>query len=101
MFKLTNEEGTITLEPITFEDAVNDYSDYAIVTEEVGEIIQGLLDKNRRLATKLAGNAKFITSQMKPALHLAYMEGARAKEDVLFAEKELGETVELPMPYAP
>ena len=33
-------------------------------------------------------------------MHQAYMEGAQAKEDVLFEEKMLGESVELPMPYA-
>lgn len=96
--KIVKEDGRISVEDLTTAD----YMDLDILTAspEVAEVIQELIDKNSRLAQRLAGISNFVSDNLKSAMHQAYMEGVQAKEDVLFEEKMLGESVELPMPYA-
>lgn len=95
--KIVKEDGRISVEDLATED----YMDLDILTAspEVAEVIQELIDKNSRLAQRVAGVSNIISANLKSAMHQAYMEGAQAKEDVLFEEKMLGESVELPMPY--
>ena len=96
--KLVKKDSRISVEDLTTEDYHN--LDTLTVSPEVAEVIQELVDKNARLAQRLAGISNFVSDNLKSAMHQAYMEGAQAKEDVLFEEKMLGESVELPMPYA-
>lgn len=98
--KIVKEDGRISVEDLTAEDYMEP-SDHPTVSPEVAEVIQELIDKNARLAQRLAGVSTYVSANLKSVMHQAYMEGAQAKEDVLFEEKMLGESVELPMPYAP
>lgn len=97
--KIVKEDGRISVEDLTSEDYLN--LDTLTVSPEVAEVIQELIDKNARLAQKLAGVSNHVAGNLKSALHQAYLEGAKAQEDITFERKMLGEDIELPLPYAP
>lgn len=96
--KIVKEDGRISVEDLTSEDYLN--LDTLTVSPEVAEVIQELVDKNARLAQRLAGVSNLVASNLKSALHQAYLEGAKAQEDVAFERKMQGEDIELPLPYA-
>lgn len=97
--KIVKEDGRISVEDLTTADYMD--LDTLTASPEVADIIQELVDKNARLAQRLAGVSNIISANLKSAMHQAYLEGAKAQEDVTFESKMLGESVELPMPYAP
>lgn len=101
MYRLNNDEGIISLEEVDPIEALSDTNNSPIVTEEVATIIQGLLTKNARLASRMANTSQYVSSQLKSAFHTVYMEGASAQEDIMFEESQTGERPALPMPYAP
>lgn len=97
--KIVKEDGRISVEDLTIEDYMD--LDTLTTSPEVAEVIQELIDKNARLAQRLAGVNTLVSANLKSAMHQAYLEGAKAQEDVAFERITLGEDVELPMPYAP
>lgn len=96
--KIVKEDGRISVEDLTAEDYM--YLDTLTVSPEVADIIQELVDKNARLAQRLAGVSNYVSANLKSVMHQAYLEGAKAQEDVTFESKMLGEDIELPLPYA-
>ena len=97
--KLVKKDSRISVEDLTTEDYHN--LDTLTVSPEVAEVIQELVDKNARLAQRLAGVSNLVADNLKSAMHQAYLEGAKAQEDIMFAQNMLGEDVSLPLPYAP
>lgn len=97
--KIVKEDGRISLEDLTSEDFLNPGT--LTASPEIAEVIQELINKNARLAQKLAGVSNHVAGNLKSAMHQAYLEGAKAQEDVAFESKMLGEDIELPLPYAP